>query len=75
MPLSATGVVKEFNGTFFRVETGGGITHLSPLFLLPWQVRSAKTGDRVRLAYRTPGSRGYWVVTEVVHAESENHVE
>ena len=51
---------------FVRVDTDALEPHLKVLYLEPWAARSAKPGDRVKLAYRSTATRGDWVVTEVL---------
>ena len=56
------GCITKFEGSFYCfVATTNEI-----IYLLPWQIRTAKIGSRVVLEYRSSASRGDWVVTEVL---------
>lgn len=60
------GRVSSFEHGYFKVVCPDAPREFQVHYLLPWQVRSARIGDRVRLAYRTTPSSGLWVVTEVL---------
>jgi len=51
---------------YFVVKCPLAPSHLQTLYLRSWQVRSAKVGDLVILAYRATASRGDWVVAEIL---------
>lgn len=65
-PRPMNAVIREFNGTFYEVFSADAPAHLQTMWLTSSQVRTAKTGDRVRLEYRSIASMGEWVVAEVL---------
>lgn len=67
LPSDIDGVIRgPHTSGLIRVDCPQAPEHLRVLYLSPWQISSAKVGDRVRLAYRISPSSGLWVVSEVL---------
>lgn len=54
-------------GQYVTVECANAPEHLKTMSLVPWQARSAKVGDRVKLEYRVTPSSGLWVVSHILN--------
>ena len=64
-----TGTVTKQDGHYFVVVCPEAPPHLRLLYLAPHQMREAKVGDYVRLAYVETRSSGLWNVAEVLCPE------